>query len=73
MRVWPAEPARSTRSSPDRSLIGGACQNQAHLLLVFTASPGTEGYEKLKLLSVIGTQSLNAGSILGHVERDDTD
>jgi hypothetical protein len=40
---------------------------------VFTASPGTEGYEKLKLLSVIGTQSLNAGSSLGHVERDDTD
>ncbi|MDO9175375.1 MAG: transcriptional regulator, partial [Actinomycetota bacterium] len=28
-------------------------QNQA--LLVFTATPGTESYEKLQLLSVIGT------------------
>ena len=31
-------------------------QNQAQALLVFTASPGTEGHEKLQLLSVIGAQ-----------------
>jgi transcriptional regulator with XRE-family HTH domain len=30
-------------------------QNQAQALLVFTAGPGTEGYEKLQLLSAIGT------------------
>lgn len=33
-------------------------QNQAHALLVFTASPGTEGHEKLQLLSVIGAVSM---------------
>ena len=33
-------------------------QNQAQALLVFTASSGTEDYEKLRLLSVIGTQQL---------------
>jgi transcriptional regulator with XRE-family HTH domain len=33
-------------------------QNQAQALLVFTAQPGTEGHEKLQLLSVIGTQQL---------------
>ncbi len=32
--------------------------DQAQALLLFTASPGSEGYEKLQLLSVIGTQSL---------------
>jgi hypothetical protein len=31
---------------------------QSHALLVYTASPGTESYEKLQLLSVIGAQSL---------------
>lgn len=35
-------------------------QNQAQSLLVFTASPGTEGYEKLQLLSVIGSQQLTS-------------
>jgi transcriptional regulator with XRE-family HTH domain len=40
-----------------------ACQTlidpaQSHFLLVYTASPGTESYEKLQLLSVIGTQAL---------------
>ena len=33
-------------------------QNQAQALLVFTAQPDTEGHEKLRLLSVIGTQQL---------------
>ena len=31
---------------------------QSHFLLVYTASPGTESYEKLQLLSVIGSQTL---------------
>ncbi|PRY70022.1 helix-turn-helix protein [Glaciihabitans tibetensis] len=31
---------------------------QSHSLLVYTAAPGTESYEKLQLLSVIGAQSL---------------
>ncbi|MEV1023147.1 helix-turn-helix transcriptional regulator [Streptomyces sp. NPDC050264] len=31
---------------------------QAHFLLVYTAVPGSESYEKLQLLSVIGTQGL---------------
>jgi transcriptional regulator with XRE-family HTH domain len=40
-----------------------ACQTlidptQSHFLLVYTASPGTESYEKLQLLSVIGSQAL---------------
>ncbi|QTE30986.1 helix-turn-helix transcriptional regulator [Pengzhenrongella sicca] len=32
---------------------------QSHFLLVYTAVPGTESYEKLQLLSVIGAQQLN--------------
>ncbi|MER7177786.1 helix-turn-helix transcriptional regulator [Streptomyces mesophilus] len=31
---------------------------QSHYLLVYTALPGSESYEKLELLSVIGTQTL---------------
>ena len=31
-------------------------QNRAQALLVFTAPPGAEGHEKLRLLSVVGTQ-----------------
>jgi hypothetical protein len=31
---------------------------QSHSLLVYTAVPGSESYEKLQLLSVIGTQAL---------------
>jgi transcriptional regulator with XRE-family HTH domain len=36
---------------------------QAHYLLVYTATPGSESYEKLRLLSVVGTQitSTNTG------------
>lgn len=30
--------------------------NRAQMLLVFTAQPATEGYEKLQLLSVLGNQ-----------------
>ncbi|MCT2587176.1 helix-turn-helix transcriptional regulator [Actinophytocola gossypii] len=32
--------------------------HQSHQLLVYTATPGTESYEKLRLLSVIGTQTV---------------
>ncbi len=32
--------------------------DQAQALLIFTATPGSESYEKLQLLSVIGTQSM---------------
>lgn len=46
--------------------LGGlelACQtlldpNRSHMLLVYTAAPGSDSYEKLQLLSVIGSQSL---------------
>nr|WP_218854824.1 helix-turn-helix transcriptional regulator [Actinoplanes atraurantiacus] len=33
--------------------------DQSHALLVYTAAPGTESYEKLELLSVIGAQALS--------------
>jgi hypothetical protein len=33
--------------------------DQSQALLVFTATPGSESYEKLQLLSVIGEQRLN--------------
>jgi len=32
--------------------------DQSHLLLVYTAAPGSESYAKLQLLSVIGTQAM---------------
>lgn len=32
---------------------------QAHLLMVYTATPGSESYEKLQVLSVIGAQKLH--------------
>ena len=41
-------------------------QNQAQALLVFTAPPDTEDHEKLRLLSVIGTQRL----VLDDEDRD---
>jgi hypothetical protein len=34
---------------------------QSHRLLVYTATPGSESHEKLRLLSVIGAQSLGTG------------
>lgn len=35
-------------------------ENRAQILLVFTASPGTEGYEKLELLSVVGHEQFSS-------------
>jgi transcriptional regulator with XRE-family HTH domain len=34
-------------------------ENQAQILLVLTAPPGSEGYEKLQLLSVVGSQQFS--------------
>ncbi|MFD1714369.1 helix-turn-helix transcriptional regulator [Amnibacterium flavum] len=48
---------------PEVGLVELECQTlldpeQSHRLLVYTAVPGSESYEKLQLLSVIGTQAL---------------
>jgi MmyB-like transcription regulator ligand binding domain len=32
--------------------------DQSHLLLVYTADPGSDSHEKLQLLAVIGAQSM---------------
>ncbi|MCA2219235.1 helix-turn-helix transcriptional regulator [Jidongwangia harbinensis] len=50
---------------PELGLLELACQHlvdpaQSHILLVFTAVPGTESYEKLQLLSVIGPQTVSS-------------
>jgi transcriptional regulator with XRE-family HTH domain len=50
---------------PEVGLISLRCQplvaeNQAQALVVYTATPGSEDEEKLRLLSVIGTQQLGA-------------
>ncbi len=49
---------------PELGPLELACQtlldpNQSHFLLVYTAVPGSESYDKLQLLSVIGTQSVH--------------
>jgi hypothetical protein len=33
---------------------------QSHYLMVYTAVPGSESYDKLQLLSVIGTQKVHS-------------
>ncbi len=48
---------------PELGALGLTCQTlldpgQSHSLLVYTAIPGSESYEKLQLLSVVGTQTL---------------
>ncbi len=48
---------------PELGLLDLSCQTlldpeQSHALLVYTATPGSESYEKLQLLSVIGTQTI---------------
>jgi len=57
----PDEPKRMLH--PELGLLELNCQtlvaeNDAQVLLVYTATPGTEDYEKLQLLSVIGAQQL---------------
>ncbi|WP_327001850.1 hypothetical protein OHA72_43005 [Dactylosporangium sp. NBC_01737] len=46
---------------PELGVLDLACQalldpDQSHSLLVYTAVPGTESYDKLQLLAVIGPQ-----------------
>jgi transcriptional regulator with XRE-family HTH domain len=48
---------------PELGALELSCQTlldpqQSHMLLVYTAVPGSESYDKLQLLSVIGTQAL---------------
>lgn len=48
---------------PDVGVLELNCQrlldpDQSHSLLVYTAAPGSESHERLRLLSVIGTQTL---------------
>jgi transcriptional regulator with XRE-family HTH domain len=68
-RLWDQHEVAVRRSDhkrivhPELGIIELDCHkltadNQAQMLLVFTASPGTEGYEKLRLLSAIGSQHL---------------
>lgn len=50
---------------PEVGVMDLQCQmlvdpDQSHVLLVLTATPGTESYDKLQLLSVIGTQALDS-------------
>jgi hypothetical protein len=47
---------------PEVGVLELSCQtlldpDQSHRLLVYTAAPGSESYEKLQLLSVIGVTS----------------
>lgn len=49
---------------PETGVIEAQCQvlvdpDQGHTLLVITAQPGTESYDKLRLLAVIGTQRMD--------------
>lgn len=59
----PDEPKRFIH--PEVGEIATHCQiltseNDAQVLLVYTATPGTEDHEKLRLISVIGDQQLTA-------------
>ena len=67
VRVWDRHEVKVSESDhktlvhPELGEIEVNCQklftdNRAQMLLVFTAQPGTEGYEKLQLLSVLGNQ-----------------
>jgi hypothetical protein len=49
---------------PELGVMELACQTlldpgQSHSLLVYTAIPGSESYEKLQLLTVLGPRSLH--------------
>lgn len=69
-RVWAAHEVGLRPSDvkhfvhPEVGEIELTCQSlldpdQSHALLVYTAQPGSESHEKLRLLSVIGTQALH--------------
>ncbi|MEZ0364579.1 helix-turn-helix transcriptional regulator [Mycobacterium sp. pUA109] len=60
---------------PEVGLLELHCQmlldpEQSHRLLVYTAVPGTESYDKLQLLSVLGDQTLAAVGTQGAREND---
>ncbi len=68
-QIWEAHDVSATHSRekrvqhPEVGVMDLQCQflidpEQGQTLLVLTATPGTESYEMLQLLSVIGTQSL---------------
>lgn len=64
-------------SHPEVGLIELDCQvlldpEQAQALLVFTATPGSENAEKLRLLHVIGAQSFGHAGPTGHQPTSDT-
>lgn len=72
-RLWEAHEvttahAREKRvQHPDVGVMRLQCQflvdpEQGQTMLVLTATPGTEDYEKLKLLAVIGTQQFDPGA-----------
>ena len=55
---------------PELGALELSCQtlldsDQGHSLLVYTAQPGSESYDKLQLLAVIGAQQLAAGDPVG--------
>ncbi|MDQ7877451.1 helix-turn-helix transcriptional regulator [Microbacterium sp. QXD-8] len=71
-QLWEAHEVRSTHprekrlQHPEVGVMDMQCQflvdpEQGQTLLVLTATPGTESYDRLQLLSVIGTQQLSAG------------
>ncbi|MDY0910887.1 helix-turn-helix transcriptional regulator [Microbacterium sp. CFBP9034] len=70
--LWEDHEVRNTHSlekrlrHPEVGVMELQCQvlfdpEQGHSLLVLTAQPGTESYDKLQLLSVIGTQQISGG------------
>ena len=70
--IWEAHEVRGAHSRekrvqhPEVGVMDLQCQflidpEQGQTLLVLTATPGTESYERLQLLSVIGTQEIASG------------
>jgi transcriptional regulator with XRE-family HTH domain len=71
-KLWAAHEVNSVHSyekrlqHPEVGVMTVQCQllhdhEQGQSLLVYTATPGTESYQKLQLLSVIGNQRITAG------------
>ncbi|TDN91515.1 helix-turn-helix transcriptional regulator [Microbacterium sp. BK668] len=70
--LWESHEVRSTHprekrlQHPEVGVMDMQCQilidpEQGQTLLVLTATPGTESYERLQLLAVIGTQEISSG------------
>jgi hypothetical protein len=68
-QLWEAHEVATTHGHekrlrhPEVGVMDLQCQilhnlEQGQVLLVFTATPGTESYDKLQLLSVMGTQRI---------------